>query len=701
MGYFGRIHWAASFLLVLALAARAGADGCFFGKAGHSDIAEPEQKAVIHFERGVEDLVLQIAYDGAVDEFAWLVPLPSKPEVSAVDGKLFEELRQYVFARSEWRVYREQNYSFGNAGGFRGRQATFGGGHVTVHERKKVGIYDVAVLSAETIEDLVDWCSQHGFRVSNDARAVLGSYVKRGWTFTAMRIHPEERSSDDRVKALRQGSIQTMRFTFRSKEAIYPLKISSINRGATDVLLYVFARDNLVHPAFTPRHPPSPNEFHRYLADLSAYGKTENTARFGTYFDAMHSSYRTVIADELPITRDTLPRWGRTPLHLTALQQTFESESMDDDIVLNAPEQLDREQKKAFVRSCIGGTTPLFDKDKQKNPGADGIVVDAKVTPEPLLLRIPNALVEVTREKLARSSKESNYSQEHWSHNLRLLFMLAETDTSKVSRLALLHPRPEVRNGLIDALDTSFFTQDYSCLDTDEKMENERCWSYEPPRDRYGENMTYFCGSRRSLIQGVSAPDIEELLADLFVNGRPIMPVANMLATLDTQKSISLLRRAALGLMDEDSRVDPSRRGMALNALRHVKRPEMTTLYMKVFEQQRGSLNPNDISCILAGLWTNNDPQSASLIRRIEVQSHKLNQSKLRGRVQNLLVNRLRARGPQVAEGMNLSALEIAMAAPGEEVHKMLAAGEKVVQYRWNTGVATVKGDVVVKWKAQ
>lgn len=65
----------------------------------------------------------------------------------------------------------------------------------------------------------------------------------------------------------------------------------------------------------------------------------------------------------------------------------------------------------------------------------------------------------------------------------------------------------------------------------------------------------------------------------------------------------------------------------------------------------------------------------------------------------SLLVNKLQTRQPVVAEGMALSDLEEEMGGPGVIVNKLTAGGVEVVRYRWGAGDATVKGDVLVKWK--
>ncbi len=314
----------------VAACALTWADGGFLTKRG--DIAEPAQKAVLLHLDGVEDLIIQVQYDGAADDFAWVVPLPSKPEVEAVDGGLFDALKAYTFARSHWSAY-----TLNDNGRYRGR--SFGGPattreEVTVYEQKRVGVYDVAVLGSESLAALVDWCTAHGYRVPEEARPVLQSYIGRRWVFTAMRIDPAARREAG-AEALKAGDIQAMRFTFRSDKAIYPLRISSINRGASDVLVYVLAEEDLVHPEFIQRHPAPLGEF-AGRRDFYAEGDREKSERaFSKYFDSEQLSYRSVDVAEVTGAIAVLPRWGRRTLQLTALQRTFEPEEMAFDVVFD------------------------------------------------------------------------------------------------------------------------------------------------------------------------------------------------------------------------------------------------------------------------------------------------------------------------------------------------------------------------------
>ena len=69
------------------------ADGCFvFRWDKKIDINEPTQKAIILHDSGREDLLLQVKYEGPLEEFGWLIPVPSVPKVEQGSMEAFYEL---------------------------------------------------------------------------------------------------------------------------------------------------------------------------------------------------------------------------------------------------------------------------------------------------------------------------------------------------------------------------------------------------------------------------------------------------------------------------------------------------------------------------------------------------------------------------------------------------------------------------------
>src|SRR5207244_13084029 len=122
--------------LVLA-ATRSGADGGFFPAEHGSVPSEPHQSAVIVYQNGIENLILQVGYEGAAGGFAWIVPTPGKPVAGPCAPKLFEQLDTLIYPP---RKQRQQP---------RRRPGAFGGwsdpAPVRVLSRERIGIHDVAV----------------------------------------------------------------------------------------------------------------------------------------------------------------------------------------------------------------------------------------------------------------------------------------------------------------------------------------------------------------------------------------------------------------------------------------------------------------------------------------------------------------------------------------------------------------------------
>ena len=132
---------------VLLTPAPLSADGMILPPAKyHGSLEERSQEAIIIFNsspphrEAAEDLILKIRVQGAVSQFAWIVPFPNVPTVEKADDKLFKELYDYVAFRNQPPKAAGMKGNFGAGGGMGG------GMGVEVLSREIVGSYDVAVV---------------------------------------------------------------------------------------------------------------------------------------------------------------------------------------------------------------------------------------------------------------------------------------------------------------------------------------------------------------------------------------------------------------------------------------------------------------------------------------------------------------------------------------------------------------------------
>lgn len=223
----------------------------------HKDINEPTQKAIIAYDAGYEVLILQVKYEGPVEQFGWLIPVPNVPTITQGSMDCFYELSKYTQEHLERRST-TMRVSLGDP--TKG-QSIEPEPPVKVIEVKTVGAYQIAVLSAKDAGALSEWLDANGFFLPTDKSDVIDSYVKRGWYFVAARINLRKTdglevvpgaqragtSSMESVKEkLSSGELRPLHLGFSSDRCVFPLKISSINGKPSEVQIYLLSKEPLV-----------------------------------------------------------------------------------------------------------------------------------------------------------------------------------------------------------------------------------------------------------------------------------------------------------------------------------------------------------------------------------------------------------------------------------------------------------------------
>jgi hypothetical protein len=220
------------------------ADGAAFPSSMYHDLYESAQKAVILYGNCTgnctEHLILSVSFEGDAEDFAWVVPVPNKPEITVSNPELFQELSN--FTRTEIPHGRFECFGGYAPGGQEG---------VDVIEEQVVGPYATAILSATNATALVDWLNANGYTFPEDGEEIISEYIEKEWYFVATRINAID---NDTGYALAEGAIEPIVLSFASDEIVYPLRISSLsatNATSPEVLLYVLT-DHVVVPEQYP-----------------------------------------------------------------------------------------------------------------------------------------------------------------------------------------------------------------------------------------------------------------------------------------------------------------------------------------------------------------------------------------------------------------------------------------------------------------
>jgi HEAT repeat protein len=248
-----------SFFAVLFAPANVLADGGFvvrkFVWDKHKDIAEPTQKAILVFDAGREDMILQVKYEGPVDEFGWLIPVPNLPTVEKGSMKCFYELSRYTQRHFEPPVYEASPGSLGLRSADSGPKPE---PPVKVIETKTVGDYDIAVLSTKDADALQKWLDANQFYFPPNKSDVLDSYVKQHWYFVAVKISLAKSFPGliSTASKLASGELNPLQISFASERCVFPLKISSINGKPSEIQVYVLSPEPLLERAMLEKQLP-------------------------------------------------------------------------------------------------------------------------------------------------------------------------------------------------------------------------------------------------------------------------------------------------------------------------------------------------------------------------------------------------------------------------------------------------------------
>jgi HEAT repeat protein len=246
-------------LVVLLTPAITLADGMFvvpkFVWDKHKDINEPTQKAILVYDAGREDLILQVKYEGPVDEFGWLIPVPNLPTVQKGSMKCFYELSQYTQRHFESPVYETRSASQGLGSASKGEQPE---PPVKVIEIKTVGAYEIAVLSTKDAGALAKWLETNQFYFPTNKIDVMDAYVRQHWYFVAVKINLEKSlfSVLGAVGKLASGELNPLQISFATDRCVFPLKISSVNGVPSEVQVYVLSPEPLLERAMLEKKLP-------------------------------------------------------------------------------------------------------------------------------------------------------------------------------------------------------------------------------------------------------------------------------------------------------------------------------------------------------------------------------------------------------------------------------------------------------------
>ncbi len=259
--------------------------GCVSPPVAGEDIAinQSAEQIIFEVEEGFVTAHVLIRYTGKPSEFAWIVPVPSVPELSLSPESAFALLDQgsrpqfSVALEDEcpepsWQCQYAELPTCGSAAGGGGGGCGFSGGSdsggdpnyavdasagnsvqdggatdgdapvVEVLDRSVIGSYETIVFSAGDIAGAVGWLQDEGFIVNETMAPYMQPYADAGMLFLASKLVPGANTTD----------IKPLRMRFVADNPMIPLQLTAVAAEPDmTITTYVYGAT-----AYTPKDFP-------------------------------------------------------------------------------------------------------------------------------------------------------------------------------------------------------------------------------------------------------------------------------------------------------------------------------------------------------------------------------------------------------------------------------------------------------------
>lgn len=211
--------------IVAGFAATGAGDGAHFSPITvRTEVISMDQTVLIVAGARRTALVVRTGLRDAPEGAAWFMPVPARPRDLRTVTDPFHALDRLTA-----RVWRERPHGRAGADGRDARERD----GVIVDTRVVLGVMDVAVLQAESPEDLLRWLDREGFRAPAAAREVFSGYVERDWWWIVAKLTGDAGDAAALPKPLA---------FWYDAPAVYPMTISRLSADRlTDVLFFVVA----------------------------------------------------------------------------------------------------------------------------------------------------------------------------------------------------------------------------------------------------------------------------------------------------------------------------------------------------------------------------------------------------------------------------------------------------------------------------
>jgi hypothetical protein len=181
-------------------------------------VVNADQTVVILWDAATktQHLIRKASFKSAADDFGFIVPTPTQPELEESGNEAFPYLAKLTEPEVQ-RVARPK----GNVGcgcGASTRAPMAAGDTVHVLDEKQVAGFNAVVLEAESANALVGWLKEHNYVLSLEVEAWAKPYVDRRWKFTALKVAKPAADKNQSIAAA------ALRISFKTDQPLFPYR---------------------------------------------------------------------------------------------------------------------------------------------------------------------------------------------------------------------------------------------------------------------------------------------------------------------------------------------------------------------------------------------------------------------------------------------------------------------------------------------
>ncbi len=162
---------------------------------------------------------VQLLFSGTASDFAWILPLPSVPELAVSHNQIFTQL-QFATQPFFQLNFKEQEDCFFRPIVLRSPEtiALDESAEVEVVAQERVGPYDTAVITSEDPQAIVDWLVDNGYQLGDLGVPLLTPYVEGDFYFLALKLAAESEV----------GDLQPIAMTYAAETPGIPIRLTAV-----------------------------------------------------------------------------------------------------------------------------------------------------------------------------------------------------------------------------------------------------------------------------------------------------------------------------------------------------------------------------------------------------------------------------------------------------------------------------------------